>query len=56
MSITRTDARRIALRRIERRAKSHGEGTKALAWWLTSFWEQRNARLHFQGVSEFKSL
>lgn len=30
-------------------------GEEALAW-LTSFWEQRNARLHFQGVSEFKSL
>lgn len=37
MSITRTDARRIALRHIERQAKSHGEGTKALAWWLFEF-------------------
>ena len=30
-------------------------GEEAVVW-LTSFWEQRNARLHFQGVSEFKSL
>lgn len=37
MSITRTDARRIALRRIERRAHPYGAATRNLALWLFEF-------------------